>query len=738
MKKTTTLALLLAAPLAAQTAQPAPSPEPQMQRTETVVVTASRVEANASDAPATLSVVDAETIATAPSQTWADLLRSVPGTNVIQMSARDFNVTSRQATGTIAATQLALVDGRTVYLDFFGVILWDTVPLQPSEVKQIEVVRGPASAVWGANALTGVVNIITKTPRESLGTRLALQGGLFGRDAGSGIGRGAGHNFGANLVLSRAPSETWSYKLSAGYSESEAFARPTGTIPVIPDPRTPGAFVGGAAYPLDGPGLPGQAFENAGSKQPKLDLRVDQELGDSGRLSYNAGYAGSAGIIHSGIGPFQTDDDSYFAYGRAAWTKGALKVAGFVNAMHAKAPSLLAVDPLSGQAVRLDFDTKTWDLEASHARPLGSRHLLSYGANVRRNQFEISLAPDGENRTEVGAYLQDEFFVDRFRLSAGARLDKFGNLDGVAFSPRVSALWKATPQHALRASFNQAFRAPSVVENHLRQAIVTPVDLSPLAAFLPPPLRPAVAAPFPLVVFAVGNEELEKTEMRSLELGYTGTFGATTVSASIYRNDTDENVNFATLPASADPYTAAAPPPGWVERGLPPQLVSLLALQGAFLPRTAFQYLNFGPLRHEGVELSVEHRFGPAWSAAANYSWQGEPDVLDSSTPFPREELALPPTHRFNLQASWDGGRAFGTATLNHASRAFWSDVLTPEYHGYSDAYTLVNLALGLRLRDERATLVLRATNLLDQTIQQHVFGDLMKRSVTAELQLSF
>ena len=113
-------------------------------------------------------------------------MRAVPGVNVIQTSARDINVTSRQATSTLATSQLALLDGRTIYQDFFGFVLWDFLPVNLNEIKQIEVIRGPASAVWGANAQTGVVNIITKSPREIAGTTLTFPAEIFDRDVEGG------------------------------------------------------------------------------------------------------------------------------------------------------------------------------------------------------------------------------------------------------------------------------------------------------------------------------------------------------------------------------------------------------------------------------------------------------------------------------------------------------------------------------------------------------------------------
>ena len=113
-----------------------------------------------------MTVISGATLAASPAQNYGDVLRSVPGVNVIQLSARDINVTSRQATGTLATSQLALLDGRSLYLDFYGLVLWDFVPIDQRDIKQIEVVRGPAPARWGANALTGVVNIITKSPER--------------------------------------------------------------------------------------------------------------------------------------------------------------------------------------------------------------------------------------------------------------------------------------------------------------------------------------------------------------------------------------------------------------------------------------------------------------------------------------------------------------------------------------------------------------------------------------------
>ena len=202
------------------------------------------------------------------------------------------------------------------------------LPANYGDIEQIEVVRGPASATWGANAMTGAVNIVTKPPRQSVGTTVTMSGGWIDRDAGSTVDRGAGTLFGTNATVTRAPTDRLAYRISAGYFKSDAFPRPTGRIPVIDDPRAPGAKVGGAQYPADRAGQFGGAFANRGTSQPKFDVRVDQELSD-GRISYSGGVAGTEGLAHTGIGPFDIQRGTYMSYASVGYTRGALRAQVF-------------------------------------------------------------------------------------------------------------------------------------------------------------------------------------------------------------------------------------------------------------------------------------------------------------------------------------------------------------------------------------------------------------------------
>jgi outer membrane receptor for ferrienterochelin and colicins len=699
---------------------------------ETVVVSASRMESTVLDSPATVTVVPASTLEALPSQSYADVLRTVPGMNVVQLSARDINVTSRQATSTLATSQLALLDGRSLYLDFFGLVLWDFVPTSPADIKQIEVVRGPASAVWGANALTGVVNIITKSPREAPGaTSVTVGGGFFNRDFGSTEGDDVGGLFSTSITTSQIANQQWSYRLSGGFNSSSAFARPVGRIPVIQDPRDPTGrtTIGGAPYPADAEGTLGTAYRNQGTSQPRFDSRIDQEM-RNGHATYAAGIAGTRGTIYTGIGPFDIQPGSVMGYGRMNYVRGGARFSAFTNIVNAEAPNLLVPNPLTGEPLQLDFKTQTYDVEGSHAVLIGQRQTISYGGNFRRNNFDITLAPAAEDRNEIGGYVQDDIFLDRLRLSIGARIDKFGNIEDPAFSPRLSASFHVAEDHVLRAGFNRAFRSPSSVNNYLDIALVTPIDLRALG----------VAAPFPLVVRAVGSElpigatpqaQLKQESLTAYEGAYTGTFNnRTTVGFAFYVNEMDDNINFVQLPSNLDPYTVANPPPGWP---LPPIVIGVLQQAGVFLPRTAFTYLNLGPIRQKGLELSVDHRLNTTLSGFANYSWQGDPSVLDDENPYPAIELSLPPTHRFNIGGTYSGNRYLGSLVVSYTDKALWTDVLNSPFHGFTDAFAMVNGSFGVKWND-RVTTTVKSTNLLNRQIQQHVFGDILGRSVIAEV----
>ena len=688
--------LLLAAAPTAAAQDPASPPAQQPTREDEgavgdiVVVTASRREEQLLNAPATVSVLGEEVIGNAPGQSVPDLLRLVPGLNTVQSSARDVNVTSRAATGTLSDSLLVLLDGRSIYQDFFGFVAWDFLPVDASEIKQIEVIRGPASAVWGANAMTGVVNVISKTPREMQGTSVTIRFGQFDRSRAGGSFDGGGL-FSINATHAQATSDRFAYKVSAGLLTQEPFLRPTG---LVPGSQTP--------YP---------AFQNRGTSQPKLDARADYDMaGGRQKIILAGGIAGTEGIIYTGLGPLDVQRGSTFKYGRMTYTRGRLKLQGFVNALDGEAPALLQRG-LDGRPLDFSFENQTYDVEFSNLHVLRSRHLLSYGGNYRYNNFDLSFAPRGASRDEGGVYVQDEIIVSRhYRWIAGARIDRFDVLQKAVVSPRTTFLIKPRPSQTIRVSFNRAFRAPSLVNSFLGTSILNELDLGPAGRFQ-----------FPTV--AVGNEQLREEALTAYEAGYIGGFGRTTLGAALYVYRTRNTILF----TQSDSYTSGGPPPGWP---IAPAVLDRLDAEGRGLP-SRFTYLNFDRIIDRGLELSADVRVTTATSAFANYTWQAEPEPRG----FDISELNLPPTHRFNAGVSVARGRYFGSLVGSFVDGAFWQDT---GYRGPTGAYTLVDGGFGVHSTDRMMTVAVRATNLLDKPVQQHVFGDVIRRMVTGEVRFQF
>lgn len=679
-------------------APPPPAQQPTYE--ETVVVSASRTEEKLIDAPATISVITSEAIAQAPARNFAELLRSVPGLNVTQVSARDINVTSRAATGTLATGQLALLDGRSLYQDFFGFVMWDFLPVDLNEIKQIEVIRGPASAVWGANAVNGVVNVITKSPRELQGTSVTVGTGLIDREI-DGNGADGGSLVYFSATHAQAINARWAFKLSGGGYSQDAMARPTGIIPGSP----------GTAYP---------AFTNTGTTQPKLDGRLDYDFEDGRRLSVSAGAAGTEGIMHTGIGPFDIDNGSTMAYGKVSFTRRGLRVNAFTNVLDGNASNLLTRD-VSFRPIGFDFKTRTYDVDLGNVHAFARRHVLSYGGNLRYNQFDLSLAPEGNDRTELGLYAQDEIFLsDRFRWVVGGRVDRFDFLDDFVFSPRTTFMIKPRPDQTIRLSYNRAYRSPSVINNFLDVTVVEPINLGAFS--------PALAGRiYPLPIRSVGNPDLTEQSLDAFEIGYTGVVGRVArLSAAYYVNRTNNDIFFTEVAAAR--YTAQNPPPGWP---LPPAVIALVP--GASFP-ARFTYQNFGRVTQKGLELGVDSAPTRHLTLFANYSWQEEPEPDG----FDLSELNIPAEHRYNLGASLDVGRALGNVSLSYSGDAFWQDVLDARFHGTTEAYTLINAGVGIRWLNDQLTSSVKVINLANEDVQQHVFGDILKRQVIAELRVQF
>ncbi len=665
---------------------------------DTIVVTASRKEEALHDVPATVTVLTSEDLAEIPADDYGDILRNVPGLNVSQMSARDIQITGRGATNSLATSELVLLDNRTIYLDFFGFVMWDFLPVNPNEIKQVEVVRGPGSAVWGANATSGVINLITKKPKEMVGTSLLVGGGEIGTVYGS--------------LTHATASEKRGFKVSAGYYEQDAYDRPSANF---------GLFT-----------FSNQ--DNEGTSQPKVDLRYDFDPNEETTLSFNAGYAATDGIVHSGIGPFDIDKGANLGYFKADWARHAARVTFFANLLDADSTNLLTVDALTRNRLEFSFKTDTYNLDFANAAAIGEHNLISYGANVRQNKFDLTIAsPQKTDRNEYGVYLQDEILLgDKVRWVIGARWDDLDVIDPQV-SPRTTLVLAPAPNHTFRLSYNRAFRAPSAINNSLFATILSPsitVPGTPIRNFtygIPAVGNPG--APGLAASRGINVPTLQEEKVDAYEVSYLGTFSKrTTFSLAVYRNKTTDSIDFFTTGA----HTRNNPPPGW-----PAPLAFIIPLLPVQLP-SGFSYRNIGETIDQGVELGIDARPSDKWSFFFNYSYQKEPETkgIEVAPGTNLVAVNVPPENRINAGVAYDAGSWFVNSNVNYVDEALWTDVLN--IIGPTDSFTQANLSIGYRFAGDKATFSIIGSNIFDEDVQQHIFGDVISRKVSAQLLYRF
>ena len=292
-------------------------------------------------------------------------------------------------------------------------------------------------------------------------------------------------------------------------------------------------------------------------------------------------------------------------------------------------------------------------------------------------------------------------------------------------SPRAALLIKPRENHTLRVSYNRAYRSPSVINNFLGTTLTEPLPLG----LINPALAPLGNYLIPIRV--QGNPDLEETVLDAYELGYTGVLGGRTVlSAAVYLNKTKNDIFFT---ENVDQrWTASNPPPNFAFGRVPPAFIPAIAPAG--FP-ASFTYRNFGETTQKGLELGIDTSLNRNVSLFTNYSYQAEPEPQG----FDISELNLPAKNRFNAGTSLSYGPVLGNLSVSYSDGAFWQDVLDDRYHGSTDPYTLVNAGVGVRWgAGDRITTSVKVTNLANQSIMQHVFGDITRRQIAGELRVQF
>ena len=687
------LLLALSVPTAIAAEDPDDPSDASSAEAEEVVVTASRKEQAISEVPASVSVLDARDLERSPADNMADQLRSIPGLNVSQTSAGVLSISARTATNVIPQGQLSIVDYRSIYQDFNGFTLWGTTPVEMEDLARIEVVRGPGSAVWGANALHGVVHMVTKAPKNMVGTRLKVGGGELG-------------TLHTNLTHAGV-SGRLGYRISGGYGQQDAFDIPRGVIPGTVGATNPL----GTTYPV---------WENLDLERSQVNARLDFDVDERTTWSFSGGYASFQSAFMSPGGPSFTDD-ARSVFGKIDWTRDSMRVTAFMNRDYGEGEFQLIGAPF-------EQDDYTWNLDFSDTRTIGARHAITYGGNARYNTYSNTLAEGADSRETYGVFAEDDFYInDVLRLVAGARWDHVDPM-GSEFSPRVSLLVTPLADHQFRASYNHAFQAPSVLQNYidLTGGIVLafpnlndPQDPNPVPVFLPYQQLP--------------NLDLEAKRLDAFELGWNGRFGdRLELSAVGFVNEYEDP--FQLVPASF--YSSSNPPATWpfdpalIDQIFPNTLVS------------SFQYLNLGSVRERGIELGMDLDLNRHLRLFGNWSWQDDPELegfAPQTLPDGSQRAAynIQPTHRWTAGANWEYEQFFGTGSVSYQGDAFWTDVLDSRFWGPTEEFYMVNGTVGVRLMPDVVVSV-SGINLLDEEIQQHVWGDIIRRRVTGQVTYRF
>ncbi|MCK6507175.1 TonB-dependent receptor, partial [Myxococcota bacterium] len=444
------------APAPAPAASPSPSEEeaPLPEQSdllsdayERVVVTASRYGQSPLDSPSTVSILTAEDIRLSGAATLPDVLRRVAGVDVMTLSASQPDVSIRGFNRELANKVLVLVDGRSIYLDMLGTVLWETLPVALEEVERIEVIRGPGSAVYGANAVTGVINIITQAPGEG--------GSMVVGEAG-----GAGTLRGEAIASGRTGPTGW--RLSTGYHE-------LGRWETAADPA------GQSALRAFGPD------DATASKVLRANGRVDRAIGREGFASLSAGHSrGSTEYyVFGALGDYVTEFDH--SYARADLGYGPVHLWGFFNRW--AGPTGPWLEYQGERSLWTSYDARTLDLEAEGDLSFQTgavAHRLNLGAGYRHKQVAWDyLVGQGEPIAEdhYNAFLQDTARLGWLRLIGSLRLDRHPLVAlSRTISPRGAAILRLADRTSARLNVGTSFRSPSFMESYLELEQPTDAD----------------------------------------------------------------------------------------------------------------------------------------------------------------------------------------------------------------------------------------------------------------------
>lgn len=580
------------------------------------VYSASRRTERIVEAPAAVTTVTAaELQAESPTGQLPKVLETAPGVDFTQSGLYDFNFNARGFNSSLNRRILTLIDGRDPSVPFLGAQEWAALSFPVDEMASVELVRGPGSALYGANAFNGVLNMVTKQPRYSAGGKVQFSGG----DLSTG-----------RLDFRHAGPITadWFYRVVGGYQQSDDFTRP----------RNAGVEYGNNLVGCAGgtPGcLPREAVPLPLTEVETLytGLRLDRYFGDLAAFTLEGGYATLEGpTFQTGIGRVQVTDVQrpWFRvnYNRPHWN-----LLGYWDARNAENQVALGTGrPLYEDSHNLHGEVQTnWDLFGGRARFVGGGAFNEQDIDTADPQGNHTLMLEAKSEDQVAVFGQVDFnILSNFKAVLAARWDD-SSLHDAQFSPKASLVYTFLQNHSLRLNFNEAFQVPNYSEFFLFVPAGPPVNLSAIENALAPFLAGVPLGFGAVPILAIGNDNLQVEEIISYEAGYSGIFGGKVyVTLDYYRNDVE---NFVTdLLGGVNPAFGPYQPPPALQPQVAAVLINALrqnlppAIFRAFTningqPAIVLSYTNAGKVETQGAEISFNYYLSDNWLLDANYSW---------------------------------------------------------------------------------------------------------------------
>jgi iron complex outermembrane receptor protein len=428
------------------------------------VTSVSKKEQKLSSVAAAIFVITQEDIRRSGATNIPDLLRMVPGLDVAQINANAWAISARAFNSQFADKLLVLIDGRAVYTPINGGVYWDTQDVPLEDIERIEVVRGPGGTVWGANAVNGVINIITKKAADT-------QGGLL-----TGGGGTQAQGFGT-LQYGGKIKEATSYRVFAKYLNNDHF-----------------------------PDLNGQDSDD-GWHLLHGGFRADTNLsGHDFLITQGDIYTGNEGatVVHTVLVP----PENINVQSRAALSGGNV-LSRWSHTFSNRSDTTLQVyfDRYKRDGPQFDEVRDTFDFDFQNHIMLAARHDLIWGVGYRHTAdqtagtIDVAFIPAGLDGHLFNAFVQDQITLkpNRLALYLGSKLDN-DYFSGFDVEPSARLAWTPSSRRTLWAAVSRASRTPTRREIGLDAALA--------------------ALPGPAEVALLGNPNMKSEHVIAYEAGY--------------------------------------------------------------------------------------------------------------------------------------------------------------------------------------------------------------------------